>query len=61
MINQPPLGFYMDAPVFHLAGLSYQNGIGVVTAFGLGCVVLVYALGVLLYGKNTGLVAAALF
>jgi 4-amino-4-deoxy-L-arabinose transferase-like glycosyltransferase len=61
MINQPPLGFYMDAPVFHLAGLSYQNGVGVVTAFGLGCVVLVYALGVLLYGKNTGLVGAALF
>ena len=61
MINQPPLGFYMDSPVFHLAGLSYQNGVGVVTAFGLGCVVLVYVLGVLLYGKNTGLVSAALF
>ena len=61
MINQPPLGFYMDAPVFSLAGLSYLNGVGVVTAFGLGCVVLVYALGVLLFGKNTGLVAAALF
>ncbi|HSQ48597.1 MAG TPA: glycosyltransferase family 39 protein [Candidatus Deferrimicrobiaceae bacterium] len=61
MINQPPLGFYMDAPVFHLAGLSYQNGVGIVTAFGLGCAVLVYALGLLLYGKNTGLVAAALF
>jgi 4-amino-4-deoxy-L-arabinose transferase-like glycosyltransferase len=44
-----------------LAGLSYLNGVGVVTAFGLGCVVLVYVLGVLLYGKNTGLVAAALF
>jgi len=61
MINQPPLGFYMDAPVFLLAGLSYLNGVAVVTAFGLGCVVLVYALGVLFYGKNTGLVAAALF
>ena len=61
MINQPPLGFYIDAPVFLLAGLSYLNGVGVVTAFGLGCVALVYVLGVLLYGKNTGLVAAALF
>jgi 4-amino-4-deoxy-L-arabinose transferase-like glycosyltransferase len=61
MINQPPLGFYMDAAVFLLAGLSYQNGVGIVTAFGLGCVVLVYVLGVLFYGKNTGLVAAALF
>ena len=61
MINQPPLGFYMDAPVFHFAGLSYLNGVWVVAAFGLGCVALVYALGSLLYGKNTGLVAAALF
>ena len=61
MINQPPLGFYMDAPVFHAFGLSYANGVGVATAFGLGCVVLIYALGTLLYGKRTGLVAAALF
>ena len=61
MINQPPLGFYMDAPVFHAFGLSYSNGVGVATAFGLGAVVLVYALGNLLYDKRTGLVAAALF
>ena len=61
MINQPPLGFYLDAPVFHTLGLSYLNGVGVITAFGLGCVALVYALGTLLYGKRTGLVAAALF
>ncbi len=61
MINQPPLGFYMDAPVFHLLGLSYFNGVGMATAFGLGCVVLVYALGTLMYGKSTGLAAAALF
>ncbi|MGD0406320.1 MAG: glycosyltransferase family 39 protein [Candidatus Bathyarchaeia archaeon] len=61
MINQPPLGFYMDAPVFQALGLSYTNGVGVVTAFGLGSVVLVYALGCVLYGKRTGLVAAALF
>ncbi len=61
MINQPPLGFYMDAPVFHAFGLSYLNGVGIATAFGLGSVVLIYALGTLLYGKRTGLVAAALF
>jgi 4-amino-4-deoxy-L-arabinose transferase-like glycosyltransferase len=61
MINQPPLGFYMDSPVFHLFGLSYSNGVASATAFGLGCVVLVYALGVLLYGRKTGLMAAALF
>jgi 4-amino-4-deoxy-L-arabinose transferase-like glycosyltransferase len=61
IINQPPLGFYIDAPVFHVFGLSYLNGVGVATAFGFGCVVLVYALGTFLYGKQTGLVAAALF
>lgn len=61
MINQPPLGFYIDAPVFHAFGLSYENGVGVATAFGIGCVVLLYALGSLLYGKRTGLVAATLF
>ena len=61
MINQPPLGFYMDLPVFHIFGLSYSNGVASAAAFGLGCVVLVYALGVLLYGRKTGLVAAALF
>ena len=61
MINQPPLGFYMDAPIFHAFGLTYLNGVGIATAFGLGCVVLIYALGSVLYGKQTGLVAAALF
>lgn len=61
MINQPPLGFYTGALVFATLGLSYLNGVGLVTAFGLGNVALVYALGTLLYGKKTGLVAAALF
>ncbi|MCW3995432.1 MAG: glycosyltransferase family 39 protein [Candidatus Bathyarchaeota archaeon] len=61
MINQPPLGFYVDAPVFHLMGLSYLNGIGITSAFGLGCVVLVYVLGAQLYGRKTGLAASALF
>jgi 4-amino-4-deoxy-L-arabinose transferase-like glycosyltransferase len=61
MINQPPLGFYTAAPVFGAFGLSYLNGVWLATAFGLGCVALVYALGTLLYGRKTGLVAAALF
>jgi len=61
MINQPPLGFYMDAPVFHIWGLSYLNGVGIATAFGLGTVLALYALGTLLYGKWSGLMAAALF
>ncbi len=61
MINQPPFGFYVDSPVFHIFGLSYLNGVEVATAFGLGCIVLIYSLGCMLYGKRTGLVAAALF
>jgi len=61
MIDQPPFAFYMTAPVLQMFGLSYLNGVNFVTALGLGCIVLVYALGMLLYGKRTGLVAAALF
>jgi 4-amino-4-deoxy-L-arabinose transferase-like glycosyltransferase len=61
MINQPPLGFYAAAPVLQVFGLSYLNGVTVSSAFGLGCVTVVYALGVVLYGRRTGLVAAALF
>ncbi len=61
MIDQPPFAFYMTAPVLQAFGLSYVNGVGFVTALGLGCVVLIYALGTVLYGKKTGLVAAALF
>ncbi len=61
MIDQPPFAFYMTAPVLQLFGLSYTNGVAFVTALGLGCVAVIYALGTLLYGKRTGLVAAALF
>ncbi len=61
MINQPPLGFYIDAPAFHAFGLSYLNGVSIATAFGLSSVLLVYALGALLFSKQTGIAAAALF
>ncbi len=61
MINQPPLGFYTSAPVFQIFGLTYNNGVGLATAFGLGSVALVYALGTLLYGKRTGIVASGIF
>lgn len=57
MINQPPLGFYFAAPF----SLSYLEGVYLSTAFGLGAVALVYALGTLLYGRKTGIVASALF
>ncbi len=61
MINQPPLGFYTSAATFAIFGASYLNGVALATAFGLGCVAAVYALGTVLYGKKTGLVAAGLF
>jgi 4-amino-4-deoxy-L-arabinose transferase-like glycosyltransferase len=61
MIDQPPFAFYMTAPIMQLLGLSYANGVGFVSALGLGCVALVYALGTVMYGKKTGLVAATLF
>jgi 4-amino-4-deoxy-L-arabinose transferase-like glycosyltransferase len=61
MINQPPLGFYAVAPFLQMFGSSYLNGVAVSSAFGLGCVGAIYALGAVLYGRRTGLVAAALF
>jgi 4-amino-4-deoxy-L-arabinose transferase-like glycosyltransferase len=61
MINQPPLGFYTEALVFKIFGSSINNGIALITAFGLGCTFLVYKIGKSLYGKPTGLFAAALF
>jgi 4-amino-4-deoxy-L-arabinose transferase-like glycosyltransferase len=61
LINQPPLGFYTSAAIFATFGLSYINGVWLATAFGLGCVALVYVLSTVLYGKKTGLVAAGLF
>jgi 4-amino-4-deoxy-L-arabinose transferase-like glycosyltransferase len=61
LINQPPLGFYLEAAVFHVFGLSLFVGQILVALFGLGTVVVVYSLGKELYGKTTGLFAAALF
>jgi len=61
LINQPPLGYYIDAFFFEIFGLSYETGVCVITLFGLGCVFLVYEIGKIFYGKRTGLVAAALF
>jgi 4-amino-4-deoxy-L-arabinose transferase-like glycosyltransferase len=61
MINQPPLGFYIEAVFFKLFGLSFDNGVALITLFGLGCTILVYKIGEVLYGKPTALFAAALF
>ena len=61
MINQPPLGFYIDSTVFRVFGSSFNTGVAVITCFGLGCVLLVYLIGKAWYSKTTGLVASALF
>ena len=61
MINQPPLGFYIDSSVFRVFGSSFSTGAAIITCFGLGCTVLVYLIGKAWYGKTTGLLASALF
>jgi len=61
MINQPPLGFYIEAAFFKIFGLSFNTGVALITLFSIGCVFLVYKLGEVLYGKPTALFATALF
>jgi 4-amino-4-deoxy-L-arabinose transferase-like glycosyltransferase len=61
LFNMPPLGFYTQAAYFTIVPASEQNGIALMTAFGLGCVVLVYLIGSLLYDRKVGLLAATLF
>ena len=61
LMDQPPLGFYFEALFFKIFGLSIVAGTSLVTAFGLGCTVLVYKIGKAWYTKTTGLVAATLF
>jgi 4-amino-4-deoxy-L-arabinose transferase-like glycosyltransferase len=63
MINQPPIGFYIAALFFKGFGVgaSQQTAVIITTLFGLGCIFLVYKLGETLYGKQVGLLAAALF
>ena len=60
-LNQPPFGFYTEAAFFKLFGSSFENGILLITAFGIATTLLVYMIGNLWYGKRTGLLAAALF
>ena len=61
IMNQPPLGFYIEALFFKAFGLSIDTGVILVTLFGLGCTVMVYKIGKVLYSKTTGLFAAVLF
>jgi len=60
-INQPPLGFYTGALFLRLFGSSYAVAVTVPTLFGAGCIFLLYEIGRVLYGKQTGLFAAAIF
>ena len=60
-IDQPPLGFYIEALFLRTFGVSADTGVTLMTLFGLASVAVVYLLGRELYGKSTGLVAAALF
>lgn len=61
IINQPPLGFYVEALFFTFFGSSIDTGVVLITLFGLGCILAVYKIGDALYGKPTGLAAAVLF
>jgi len=61
LINQPPIGFYINALFLRVFGLSYTMGVAAVTLFGIGCVFLVYKVGKTMYGTRTGLLAAGLF
>jgi len=60
-INQPPLGFYIGALFLRCFGSSYAVAVTVPTLFGAGCIFLLYEIGRVLYGKQTGLFAAAIF
>jgi 4-amino-4-deoxy-L-arabinose transferase-like glycosyltransferase len=61
IINQPPLGFYVEALFFTFFGASIDTGVVLITLLGLGCTIVVYKIGNVLYGKPAGLAAAALF
>jgi 4-amino-4-deoxy-L-arabinose transferase-like glycosyltransferase len=60
-IDEPPLGFYVEALFLRVFGLSTGTGVALVTFFGFGSAVLMYLVGKELYGKSAGLFAAALF
>jgi hypothetical protein len=60
LMDQPPLGFYIQAIFSKVFGLSINNGTFLVTLFGLGCIVLVYGIGKFAYNKTTGFIAATL-
>jgi 4-amino-4-deoxy-L-arabinose transferase-like glycosyltransferase len=60
LMDQPPLGFYIQAVFAKAFGLSINNGTFLVTLFGLGCIALVYGIGNFAYNKTTGFIASIL-
>lgn len=60
LIDQPPIGFYLQAVWASIFGLSIQEGTVFTTLIGLACLILVYVIGAALYGRVTGVLAAAL-
>ena len=61
IVNQPPVGFYIEALFFRIFGDSMSFGTLLMTLFGLGSILFVYLTGKEMYSKKIGLVAAALF
>lgn len=61
LFDLPPLGFYTATIFFHVFGSTMDNGVGLVTLFGLASTIMVYKLGKEAYGRSTGVFAAALF
>lgn len=61
LMDEPPVGFYIQALFFYVAGATLENGLVVILLFGLGSVALVYLIGEILYSKTTGFFAALLF
>ena len=60
LIDQPPIGFFLQAAWANIFGLSIQEGTVFTALMGLVCLYLVYVIGAALYGRVTGVLAAAL-
>ena len=61
VMDEPPVGFYIQAFFFKFFGASFDNGLLVILLFGIGCIALVYAIGTAAYNKTTGFFASLLF
>jgi hypothetical protein len=61
LVNQPPVGFYINSLFLRAFGASYATGVAAVALWGVGCVLLVFEVGKTFYIARTGLVAAGLF